>query len=89
MLNTSKSVIIGSRRFDISGVSSSDPYFVSITDNFEPEFSRLCNDLIYDDYVCADLGANLGIKTLLLAQHASNGRVIAIEAAPTITNLLE
>jgi FkbM family methyltransferase len=45
--------------------------------------------LIDEDYVCADVGANLGIKTLLLAQYVPNGRVIAIEAAPTVAKLLE
>src|SRR4051812_46726112 len=88
MVDANKSVLIGRRRFDISGLDENDPYFAGIGDSFEPEFERLCNDLICDDYVCADVGANLGLKTLLLAQHVPNGRVIAIEAAPTVAELL-
>jgi FkbM family methyltransferase len=89
MVDANKSVLIGCQRFDISGLDENDPYFASIGDDFEPEFKRLCNDLICDDYVCADVGANLGIKTLLLAQRVPNGRVIAIEAAPAVAKLLE
>lgn len=89
MLNATKSILIGSRRFDISGIGEDDPYFSAITDTFEPEFMRICNDFVCDDYVCVDIGANIGIKTLLLAQYVPNGRVIAIEAAPTVASLLE
>jgi hypothetical protein len=59
MIDANKSVLIGRRRFDISGLGESDPYFASIGDDFEPEFKRLCSDLIDEDYVCADVGANL------------------------------
>lgn len=89
MLTATKSILIGSRRFDISGVGENDPYFLAITDTFEPEFMRVCNDFVCDDYVCVDIGANIGIKTLLLAQYVPNGRVIAIEAAPTVASLLD
>jgi FkbM family methyltransferase len=88
VLTATKSILIGNRRFDISGVGEDDPYFSAITDTFEPEFTRICNDFVCDDYVCVDIGANIGIKTLLLAQYVPNGRVIAIEAAPTVASLL-
>jgi FkbM family methyltransferase len=84
-----KSIHVGCRSFDISGLSEGDPYFASVTDDFEPEFETLCNELIHDDYICVDIGANLGLKSLLLSQHVPNGRVIAVEAAPTVAKLLE
>ena len=88
VLTATKSILIGNRRFNISGVGENDPYFSAITDTFEPEFTRICNDFVCNDYTCLDIGANIGIKTLLLAQYVPNGRVIAIEAAPTVASLL-
>jgi FkbM family methyltransferase len=88
VVTATKSILIGNRRFNISGVGENDPYFSAITDTFEPEFTRICNDFVCDDYVCVDIGANIGIKTLLLAQYVPNGRVVAIEAAPTVASLL-
>jgi hypothetical protein len=66
VVTATKSILIGNRRFNISGVGENDPYFSAITDTFEPEFTRICNDFVCDDYVCVDIGANIGIKTLLL-----------------------
>jgi FkbM family methyltransferase len=40
-------------------------------------------------HVCADVGANIGMKSLLLSQYVPHGRVLAIEPAPTIVSLLE
>jgi FkbM family methyltransferase len=83
-----KTVRIGAQIFDIEGVSSSDPYFLAIVEAFEPEFERLCDDLVRYDYVCADIGANIGMKSLLLAQYAPHGRILAIEAGPTVAAVL-
>jgi FkbM family methyltransferase len=84
-----KSVRIGSQLFDITGISSTDPYFASIGDEFEAAFNHICNDFVRDDYVCVDLGANIGMKSLLLSQYVPDGCVVAIEAAPRIAALLE
>ena len=84
-----KSVLIGNERFNITGISDSDPYFIEIIDNFEPEFMRFCRDFMREDDVCIDIGANLGLKTLLFAQHVPNGRVIAVEPSPSVVQLLE
>jgi FkbM family methyltransferase len=84
-----KSVRIGSQLFEIAGISSTDPYFDSIGGGFEPEFDHICNDFVRDDYVCVDLGANIGMKSLLLPQYLPDGCVVAIEAAPKIAALLE
>lgn len=87
--NPVRTLRIGARTFEISGVSAEDPYLLGLTDGFEPEFERLCDDLVRYDYVCADIGANIGIKTLLLAQYVPHGRVLAIEPAPTVASLLQ
>jgi FkbM family methyltransferase len=84
-----KRIRIGLQRFDIAGISTADGYFASLSDDFEPEFNRICNDFVRDDYVCLDIGANIGVKSLLLSQHTPDGCVIAIEPAPTVAALLE
>lgn len=83
-----KSVRIGKKKFVLAGVSADDPYFASVGDDCEPEFRILCDTLIEPDYVCLDIGANIGIKTLLLSQYVPRGKVIAVEAAPTVGDLL-
>jgi predicted RNA methylase len=84
-----KRIRIGLQRFDVLGISTADPYFASLSADFEPEFNRICNDFVRDDYVCLDIGANIGLKSLLLSQHTPDGCVIAIEPAPTVAALLE
>ena len=86
--DATKHVRLGSTIFEIAGVSPTDPYFLSLGEDFEPEFQRICESHVMEDYVCADVGANIGIKSLLLSQYAARGRVISIEAAPPIADLL-
>ena len=77
------------RTFDVAGVSATDPYFRDhLRDGFEPEFQRLCEDLVRYDYVCADVGAHIGMK-LMLSQYAPQGSELAIEGAPTACSVLQ
>ena len=71
------------------GLSEEDPYFRSIGDAFEPEFLELCRDLVRPDYTCIDVGANIGVKSIALARFAHRGQTLAVEAAPTVYELLE
>jgi hypothetical protein len=41
-------------------------YWQSVQDDFEPEFQSFCRQFIQSDYVCLDIGANIGVKTLFL-----------------------
>lgn len=83
-----KTVIMKGKTFRVAGISKDDPYFSSISDDFESEFSRFCTRLIAKDYVCIDIGANIGLKTLLLSQHVPDGKIIAIEANPKVGSIL-
>jgi FkbM family methyltransferase len=83
-----KTVRLGRHRFLMHGVSNEDPYFQLIGDDFEPEFQSLCQQFVDDDAICVDIGANIGLKTLYLARHVPNGRVIAVEAAPGVAACL-
>jgi FkbM family methyltransferase len=44
--------------------------------------------LVQPDYVCFDIGANIGVKSLFLSRHCPQGRVIALEAGPTVARCL-
>lgn len=75
-------------RFTLHGLAESDPYFAGLNDNPDPEFLELCRQLVAEDAVCIDIGANIGVKSLFLSRHCPAGRVIAIEAAPTVADCL-
>jgi FkbM family methyltransferase len=83
-----KAVRIANKTYTVAGLSLSDSYFSGITDNFEPDFQEFCQHLLQDDDVCLDIGANIGMKSLMLSQFVPNGRVLAIEAAPTVGEIL-
>jgi len=83
-----KKVQIADKTFTIAGLSESDPYFGAITDNFEPDFHEFCQCFLQKDDVCLDIGANIGMKSLMLSQFVPTGRVIAIEAAPSVAEIL-
>ena len=55
----------------------------------EPEFTHFCRSFVRPDYVCLDVGASIGVKSLIIAAHAVRGKVVAIEPGPTIGKLLE
>ena len=84
----SKPIILDNYKFELHGISTDDAYWNNIHDNFEPEFQRLCRQLIQPDYVCLDIGANIGVKTLFLSRHCPQGRVIAVEAGKLVADCL-
>jgi FkbM family methyltransferase len=84
-----KNIVLGGYPLKISGLAADDRYFTAITSDFEIEFCSLCSRLVLPDYICIDVGANIGIKSLFLSRHCSRGQVVAIEAAPTVVECLE
>jgi FkbM family methyltransferase len=50
---------------------------------WEPHVQRFLVDLVKPDWVCLDIGANIGVHTLCLAALAHQGAVHAFEADPT------
>src|ERR1041385_2340004 len=75
--------------FRIHGLAADDRDFLSLHNDMEPEFVRFCRRFVRPDYVCIDVGANIGLKSLIMAAHARSGRVIAVEAGPSIVPVLE
>jgi FkbM family methyltransferase len=76
-------------RFRIYGPSAEDRYFQLLHDDMEPEFVRFCRSFVRPDHICLDIGANIGVKALVMAAQARHGRVIAMEPGPSIAPVLE
>jgi FkbM family methyltransferase len=76
-------------RFRIYGPSVEDRYFQMLHDDMEPEFVRFCRSFVRPDHICLDVGANIGVKALIMAAQARRGRVIAMEPGPSIAPVLE
>jgi hypothetical protein len=77
------------KRFRIHGLSADDRYFQGLHDNMEPEFARFCRSFVRANYVCLDVGANIGLKSLIIASQANDGQVIAIEPGPEVGKVLD
>ena len=71
------------------GLSTSDLYFNALKDNFEDRFSRLCRRYIRDDYICLDIGANIGVTSLLIGDVCPKGAVIAVEPGASVFEALQ
>ena len=84
-----KDLKFSEHKFRVHGLSEGDPYFQTLHDNMETEFVRFCEGFIRPDYTCLDVGANIGLKTLIMAARARDGKVVAIEAAPKVGEVLE
>jgi FkbM family methyltransferase len=84
----SKPITMDSYTFQLHGIASHDTYWEGVHNDFEPEFQRLCRRLVMPDYVCFDIGANIGVKTLYLSRHCREGRVIAVEAGRIVAECL-
>ena len=52
--------------------------------NYEPHIMNLLKKIIYTDFICIDIGANIGIISLVLGYLASQGKVYSFE--PSMEN---
>jgi len=50
---------------------------------YEPHVMRVIDLIIKPDFICLDIGANIGVMSLEMASAASNGHVYAFEPSPT------
>ena len=85
----SKPVTLSGRTFTVFGPSRDDPYFQAISDDLDPDYTRVAEMNVRADGVCVDVGANIGLKAMQLAHLAPQGLVVAVEAGPRIHECLE
>jgi FkbM family methyltransferase len=83
-----RTFLVEDQHFQVAGLSDQDPYFLSIAGRFEPKFQRLCSTLP-SDAVAIDIGANIGVTSIILGHYLPKGRVFALEPGKTIFGLLE
>jgi FkbM family methyltransferase len=77
------------RLFRVYGLSAEDRYFQMLRNDLDSEFVRFCRSFVRADYTCLDVGANIGLKSLIMAAQARSGKVIAIEPGPSIVPVLD
>ena len=88
MTTPTKSVTLNGTVRQITGLSDEDPYYASIIDPFEADLQAFCARHLKPDYVCWDLGANIGVTALMMAGLCPDGRIEAVEGNGTVHALL-
>jgi FkbM family methyltransferase len=88
-VSPTKHITIAGRSLTLAGISADDIYFQNVTGDLDPEFQKFCRNFVRRDYVCLDIGANIGMKSLLLSGLVPEGRIVAIEAAPRVFPILQ
>lgn len=72
----------------VTGLSN-DAYFDDLKEEGEAVFAKVCRSFLRPDGTLLDVGANIGVTTLVAKTIRPNCRVIAIEAAPSIHTILQ
>jgi FkbM family methyltransferase len=83
-----RSFLVEDQAYEVAGLSDQDPYLSSIHGRFEPKFQRFCS-MLPPDAVAMDIGANIGVTSIILGHYLPQGRVFALEPGKTIFGLLE
>jgi len=85
-----KTVTINGDAFTICG-RSSDPYFDHLTldDHTNDFLLNVSRSLLAKDAVVFDIGANLGLSTVMMATSAPSGKIFSFEPSPSIYPYLE
>ncbi|MCF4130219.1 FkbM family methyltransferase [Methylobacterium sp. SyP6R] len=84
-----KSVTLNGTLRQIAGLDDLDPYYASITDRFEASFEDFSARYLRPDYICWDIGANIGVTALMMAGLCPDGHVTAVEANRPVFDLLQ
>ncbi len=83
-----RSFFVEKQPYAVVGLSEQDPYLNGVAGQFEPKFQRFCS-MMPPDAVAMDIGANIGVTSIILGHHLPKGRVFALEPGKTIFGLLE
>lgn len=80
--------VLGNRSFSLTGLTRDDPYLSSISDGAEPGLHLIGRKLLKPDAVAMDVGANIGVTTLMLSQCVPRGHVHAFEPSASVFPVL-
>jgi FkbM family methyltransferase len=86
---TVKTLTLNAKQRTLRGISDEDPYFKTVTDGFESAFALFCKRYVRPDYVCMDIGANIGVTSLILSDYCPNGKLVAVEPCRSAYEALE
>ena len=71
---------------DICHVETDDQYIACMGEDFEPHMVTLFKSLISPDFVIADIGANIGLTSILFSKLCS--KVVSFEPSPSTYRIL-
>ena len=84
-----RTAVIRGETFEFFGISDEDPYFINVGDGIEDTFRKICDNYIAADAVIFDVGANIGITTVILSQSVNKGSVYSFEPGENVFSLLQ
>jgi FkbM family methyltransferase len=85
----SRELILNGKKRTIHGSSADDPYFSTLLNESEWPFIHFCQRYVRDDYNCIDIGANVGLMTLYIADYCTSGRIISVEPNRAVFGALQ
>lgn len=74
--------------FYVYGLSESDPYFSQIEGEYDIAFQKICEYFLVPDALVIDVGANIGMTSIVLSHYLPNGLIYAFEPGKAIVELL-
>jgi FkbM family methyltransferase len=84
-----KTINIGNKKYSITGVSETDGYFKAIEENYERKFQDFCRVFLNKDSIALDIGANIGVTSLIISHYLSEGKVFSLEPGKNVFTLLK
>ena len=84
----SKTLRLGGRGVTVEGLSADDEYLGWLADGSDDDFWRVISHYVRPGDVCFDIGANIGITSLLLAQLPADPEIHAFEPGPRLFEVL-
>jgi len=55
---------------------------IAVTGEYEPELAKICKTYLRPDRDAIDIGANIGLYTVMMARHLRGRKVVAMEPTP-------
>jgi FkbM family methyltransferase len=75
--------------FEIEGVADNDKYINIVSGQFEKRFQQLANRTLPKHAVAFDIGANIGVVSIVLGSIFCGGKVFAVEPGPRVFQVLD